>query len=105
MGEAPALLVARTDQGDGSLAEGAGKMRDVVEIGFEALGGGLKLVGKAGAGKLQLEGFLGRWRGLLNRAFHSKITFFNTAWRGGKRHRVKARKILKKDDLGRSGGR
>lgn len=72
MTETPALLVARTDEGDGSLAEGAGELRDVVEVGFETLGGGLELelIGRCGAGKLQREGFLGR-RGLLGRAFHS----------------------------------
>jgi hypothetical protein len=72
VGEAPALLVARTDESDGGLAEGAGEVRDVVEMGFETLGGGLelKLIGSGGGGKLQLEGFLGLG-GLWGRAFHS----------------------------------
>ena len=70
--EAPALLVARTDEGDRGLAEGAGELCNVVEVRFETLGGGLKLelIGSGGAGKLQLEGFLGLG-GLLRRAFHS----------------------------------
>ena len=79
------------------MAEGAGKLGDVVEVGFERVDG-LELVGIACAGKLQLEGFLERRWGLFNGAFHSKITFFNTAWRGGKRHREKARKKLKMAD-------
>ena len=66
------MLVARTNESDGSLAEGAGEVRDVVEMRFETLGCGLELelIGSGGAGKLQLEGFLGQW-GLLGRAFHS----------------------------------
>ncbi len=72
VGEAPALLVAGTDEGDGGLAEGAGELGDVVEVIFETVGlEELELVGNAGAGKLQLEGFLGRQWGLLRRAFHS----------------------------------
>jgi hypothetical protein len=37
MGEAPALLVAGANEGDGSLAEGAGELGDVVEVIFEAV--------------------------------------------------------------------
>ena len=72
VGEAPALLVARTDEGDRGLAESAGELCNVVEVRFETLGGGLelKLIGSGGGGKLQLEGFLGLG-GLWGRAFHS----------------------------------
>jgi hypothetical protein len=36
--ETPALLIARTNEGDGSLAKRAGEVRDVVEMRFETFG-------------------------------------------------------------------
>ena len=90
--EAPALLVARTDERDGGLAERAGELRDVVEMRFEAFDIFFKLMRKTGARELELQSLLG-WLGLWNRASHS-VPLFNTPLRSGKRLRVKARWFL-----------
>ena len=87
------MLIARANEGDGRLAEGAGELRDVVEMRFETLQILVRAFQWTAKRELEVQGLFGSWRWLAGMS-HGTVTLFNTPGMASKRHQGDSREYF-----------